>query len=477
MSSRVEHRLYWSAERPELAAPDQSMNTPFDVAIVGSGFTGLWGAWHVVDRDPSLAVLVIEARSIGSGASSRNAGYLVPHFSMSYAELNRANDPASASALAQAGAANLAETIDLVKRLEIDCDLEDAKIVTASTHPGFDARIARDLEAADALGVELAPLTRDGLRELVSSEVLSAGYWTPGATVNPRKLVVGLAGWLGRQGVKFSENTELLDSSSAGDSGVVLRTTRGSFRARRVLLAQNAWAHQSRRFRRHVLPVYTYQAVTRPLVEDELAALGWTGRAAFSDRRSILINFRLTPDDRIMFGGRDVLQPFGGRISASFESNERITGRMRESFEYVFPSLRGVPFEMMWGGPIALSPDHLPKVGIMGGGRVAFAHGCGGHGVAQSRVWSGAAVDLLFGERTARTALPFTATPRRRYPPEPARFLGGRATLRQLRRYDDAIQAGKKGGKEPPLMSLVNKVLSRRSRPKGGTGASGDRTS
>ena len=459
--SQVEHRVFWSSgESPRVRQANLRPDASYDVIIVGGGFTGLWSAWHLTERDRSLSVLVVEAGQIGAGASSRNAGYLVPHFSASYVELNRTADQAGAAALARAGMANLRDVIALVKRLDIDCDLVDCDIVTVSTHQGFDGRIARDLAACEALGVDQTPLGRDDLRALMASPVLTSGYSSRGATVNPSKLLHGLASVLQDRNIAFAEDTRVQGTARDGGS-VIVRTSRGTLRAGRVILAQNAWAQQNQQFRRQILPVYTYQAVTRRLTAAELGALGWHGRAAFSDRRSILINFRLTPDDRILFGGRDVVQPFGGRLSASLESNDRIVHLIRESFEYVFPDLREVPFEMAWGGPIALTPHHLPIVGTWMGGLAAFAHGCGGHGVTQSHLWSAAAVDLLFGEATERTRLPFTQAPGARYPVEPARFLGGIATRQQLRRYDDTVQSGRKPDREAPLMALVNRVLSR----------------
>ena len=245
-----------------------------------------------------------------------------------------------------------------------------------------------------------------------------------------------------------------------------LRTAAGDFSADRLVLAQNAWAQTSREFRRQVLPVYTYQAVTRRLTASEYDSLGWESRAAFSDRRSILINFRLTRDNRILFGGRDIVQPFGGRLTSRLDFSQRILRLMRESFDAVFPAMADVPFETMWGGPIALTPTHLPRVGVLDSAPVVYAHGCGGHGVAQSFLWSGAAVDLLFGEKTPRTMLPFTRPAAQRYPVEPIRFLGGRATRRQLRWHDDSIGSGRKGDREPSLLALANRVFARQNRPR-----------
>jgi len=458
----VDDRIYWydgCPGREHWSRPPSGRS--FDTIVVGAGFTGLWAAWHLLEREPGSEILIVDANSVGFGASSRNAGYLVPHFSSSYSELRRSMKHADASALARAGMANLAEVITLVKSLGIECDLVDADIVTMALHPGFDGRIARDIEAAADLGVPHKALSSSDLQELMSSPVFSTGYSTPGATVHPRKLVLGLADELEARGATFSEGVHVTDVSPNGAT-VSVETNHGTLEARRVFLGQNAWANESAPFRRQVLPVYTYQAVTRVLTDSELDSLGWASQAAFSDRRSILINFRLTSDNRIMFGGRDIVQPFAGRISDQYNYSKRILRLMRESFEQVFPQLREVPFDTCWGGPIGLTPNHLPHVGIYDTAPVAYAHGCGGHGVAQSFLWAGAGMDLLFGDISDRVKLPLTTKSPLRYPPEPARFIGGRATRRQLRWYDDVVQSGRKGDREPPLLTLVNWLMNGR---------------
>ena len=199
-------RNFWldGGDPPALSPPSQ---THFDAVVVGAGFTGLWSAWHLLTRMPSASILVLDQNAVGSGASSRNAGYLVPHFSSSYTELARTLDHSSAAALAQAGYENLAEVIRLVKSLAIGCDLEEVDIVTMSLHPGFDRRIARDFAATQQLGVPHLPLASADLRRLCGACTMSSGYSTRGAAVNPAKLVRGLAHVLDSRGVRFLEHT------------------------------------------------------------------------------------------------------------------------------------------------------------------------------------------------------------------------------------------------------------------------------
>jgi Luciferase-like monooxygenase len=182
----------------------------------------------------------------------------------------------------------------------------------------------------------------------------------------------------------------------------------------------------------------------------------WTNPIART-KESVELLKLLFAGERANFDGRE--------ISSQFDSSSRVLGLMRESFEHVFPQLRRVPFEPHWGGAIALTPNHLPRVGVSTDGGVAYAHGCGGHGVARSYLWAGSGLDMLYGEDTDRVQLPLTSHSGLRYPLEPVRFLAGRATRLQLRWYDDVVQAGRKGDREPPLVTLLNKVFTGESRP------------
>jgi glycine/D-amino acid oxidase-like deaminating enzyme len=457
----VQGRLYWPAGSLEpLPQTPIDPAVAYDLVIVGAGFTGLWAAWHAkkagIDR-----VLVLDADSIGAGASSRNAGYLTPSFSASYSEMRRTLGVEKSAILTTAALDNVAEVLALIAGLDIECDLVPTGIVTVSTHPDFDGRIKRDVASAEAMGLPLTVLDREALRAQMSSPVLSSGYSVPGGIVNPRRLVLGLAQRLAERGTMFASNVEVVGVSDSG-AELALDTSTGTVRAHQVFFAQNAWAHQNPRFKRTVLPVYSYQAATRQLSGEELDRLEWRNKDGYSDRRSILLNFRLTEDGRIIFGGRDIVQPYGGRISTAKYTDYRILALLQESFKYVFPMLPEVDFEATWGGVIALTADHLPSVGIDASRRIAYAHGCGGHGVTQSHLWSGAAIDLLTGVDSERTRLPFIQRREARYPPEPMRYIGGAATRRQLRSYDDRIQAGLKGDKEPPFLRLASKLLNAR---------------
>jgi glycine/D-amino acid oxidase-like deaminating enzyme len=451
--------FYWRS----VAAEWQSSRGPgrpadrYDFVIVGGGVTGLWAAWHIRSRDAGASIAVLEAEHIAYGASGRNAGYLHPRFGLTYNELARAHGEEGGT-LARAGVDNVAAVVKRIADLGIECDLVETDLLTVSTHPDFDARIERDMTAAERLGVKVQPLDTGELQRRIASPLLTSGFAEPGALVNPVKLTQGLASAVEARGVAIFEHTPARAVRPDGDGCEVVTADR-TVRARRVILARNAWDARDHRLAPQVLPSYTYQAVTARLTDRQWSELAWERGEGVTDRRTIILNFRPTPDGRIMFGGRELVIPFGCRIARRYDASSRISRAMRESFEEVFPQLRSVPFEMTWGGPIATTPDHIPKVGLRHGGRVAYAHGCGGHGLAQSHLWSGAAVDLLFGETTDRSQLMFTRNLDLRYPPEPLRWLGGTATLKSLRRLDDAIQRGRRGDREPWLFNLVNRIL------------------
>ena len=187
--------------------------------------------------------------------------------------------------------------------------------------------------------------------------------------------------------------------------------------------------------------------------------LGWDGREPVNDRRFFLINYRRTPDGRLMFGGVDGRQPFGGRIQPDLDRVGDVFGAQRATLTRVFPSLADVRITFGHGGPIAMTPSLLPQVGLLCGGRVGYSHGYCGHGVAQSHLCTGILVDLLLGERTERSRYPSSTRPTAATR-EPLRWIGGRVTRAEGLWFDAAGDAGRSTAEEPRLLKAVGRLLS-----------------
>jgi glycine/D-amino acid oxidase-like deaminating enzyme len=432
----------------------------YDVVVVGGGFTGLWTAKHLLERSAPISVAVLEADDIGSGASGRNAGILSNWMGHSPGSLVKLGTDTGA-AIHQTAVQSVRDVIETVKERGLDCDLHEVSLLYVSSNAAGDRRIRRDLEAAKDLGSDIyQELTGDEVRARVDSPRLSSGYEdTVSATENPTKLVRALADDLVTRGLNLFERVQVL-GVEVGTKRITVTTRDGPVFAEKVVLARNAWSAGAPPFRRSVLPFYVYDVITEPLSSAQWDELGWEGREPVNDRRFFLINYRRTPDDRLMFGGVDGRQPFGARVRPHMDRMAGVFSAQREALSRVFPSLSDVRIAFGHGGPIAMTPSLFPQVGLIGGGRVGYSHGYCGHGVAQSHFCTAILVDLLLGERTERSRFPFVNAPGRRYPPEPLRWLGGLATRAEGLWYDRAGDEGRPTSEEPKLLRLVSKLLS-----------------
>ncbi len=219
------------------------------------------------------------------------------------------------------------------------------------------------------------------------------------------------------KGVQLFEMAPVL-SIDVGQQ-VTLTTPAGPVHAERVVLARNAWGAADDPFRRRVLPFYVYDVITEPLPDDQWAELGWDGREPVNDRRFFLINYRRTPDGRVMFGGVDGRQPFGGRISPRLDRVGDIFAAQTEVLTRVFPSLADVRITFGHGGPIAMTPSLFPQVGLLEGGTLGLQPR-----LLRARVAGSACLHRHPGRPASRreherSHYPFVAASDRRYPVEP----------------------------------------------------------
>jgi glycine/D-amino acid oxidase-like deaminating enzyme len=452
---------YW-----HLSAPKRGLRRPleagarFDIVIIGGGFTGLWTAKHLLERAAPISVAVLEANDVASGASGRNAGILTNWMGHSPGSLiNFGGD--FAPAIHQAAVQSVRDVISIIRDRNLECDLDEVSLLYVSSNSAGDRRIRRDIEASQAMGSDIyKELSGEDLRSRINNPRLSSGYEdTVSATENPAKLVRALADDLVGRGLTLFERTQAT-RVSVGPKKITIMTQDGPLFADRVVLARNAWSATAPPFKRRLLPFYVYDLITEPLTDEQWATLGWVGREPVNDRRFFLINYRRTPDNRLMFGGVDGRQPFGAQIHPRLDRSVQIFKAQREALGHVFPSLSDVRISFGHGGPIAMTPTLFPQVGLLEDGRIGYSHGYCGHGVAQSHFCTAILVDLLLGEDSERSHFPFVNTLGRRYPREPLRWIGGQATRAEGLWYDRAGDEGRPTSEEPKLLRVVNKVLS-----------------
>lgn len=405
----------------------------FDLVIVGAGYTGLWSALRAVQRNPGISVAVIEAHTVGWAASGRNGGFV--EASLTHGSDNgRRRWPAQIARLEQLGHDNLDDIEKTVRSLNLDCDFERNGSITVAVEP---------YQADDLSSTPPDPGARflDGsaVRGEVNSPTYLAGMWSADSTalVHPAKLAAGLARTVTVAGVHIFEHTKAvaIERRPAG-TDVVVRTEHGSIRGDRIILATNAFPSLLRRYRLHTVPVYDYVLVTEPLTSSQLGEIGWRHRQGMSDMANQFHYYRLTKDNRILWGGYDAVYHCGKAIRARYEDRTATYQRLASHFFTTFPQLEDVDFTHRWAGVIDTSTRFCAFFGSACRNRVAYAAGFTGLGVAAARFAADVMLDRLDGTTTERTELDMVATMPLPFPPEPLAALGIGATRRALDRAD-----------------------------------------
>jgi glycine/D-amino acid oxidase-like deaminating enzyme len=275
------------------------------------------------------------------------------------------------------------------------------------------------------------------MRAAVSSPTFTGGLWDKNgsALVDPARLVWGLKSVAERLGVRIYEDTKATNLERDG-VGVLVTTQLGQIRAGRVALATNAFKPLLRRISNYIAPVYDYCMTTEPLTDDQLASIGWAGRQGLSDNANQFHYYRLTSDNRILWGGYDAIYYWRGRVSSELESRPESWAKLSTHFFETFPQLEDVQFSHMWGGAIDTSSRFTVFWGRAMGGRVGYALGYTGLGVAAARFGAATMLDLLYGRRSIAAQTSLAKGKPWPFPPEPFRFMGIQATRWSLERED-----------------------------------------
>ncbi|WP_051378146.1 NAD(P)/FAD-dependent oxidoreductase [Derxia gummosa] len=374
-----------------------------DVAIVGAGFAGLSAAIELAMR--GYRVRVLEARRVGSGASGRNGGQVLAGLACDMGVIER-----------QLGATRArqvwdmtVESIDLISRRRAaivaatgeDCDWRPGALSVAIRPHHLRGLRQSHADAVEKYGHRrLSWIDGRDLAPWIASERYLAGSYDPsGGHLHPLRYALGLGELAARLGVTFHENTRVLametaasaEPSSAFDrtgvflagerGGTLIRTERGMLRARHVLLAGNATLNSfgldpvrgrlAPKLAARVMPVGTYIAATEPLGRERAEAL-IPSDAAVCDNAFVLDYFRRSADHRLLFGGR---------VSYASHMPTDLPASMRARIETVFPQLRGVAIDYLWGGFVDITMNRAPDFGRLARD-VYYVQGFSGHGVA-----------------------------------------------------------------------------------------------
>jgi glycine/D-amino acid oxidase-like deaminating enzyme len=438
-------------DRPEPHEPLPGATTA-DLVVVGAGFTGLWAALQAVEDEPARDVVLVESGTVAGQASGRNGGFLSSSLTHGLANgLDRFGR--DLWAVQRAARANFDGLLESISRHRIDARLERTGLLSVAVEDWQVPGVAEEAKLLAEFGEEVEVLDRNGVRAELDSPTYLAGLWQHSgeALVDPARLGWGLAAVCRSLGVRIHERTRMVGVERHG-AGVLVRTDRGPIRCGAVVVGTNAFRSPLRGLNRRVVPVYDYVLATEPLSSARLASLGWRHRQGVADRANQFHYYRLTPDDRILWGGYDAVFHNWGRIDPSLEQRDATHHRLAEHFFATFPQLEGVRFTHRWAGVIDTSTRFAVGFGTALDGRVAYAAGYTGLGVGASRFGARVCLDLLYRPDSELLRLSLVRRPLWPFPPEPVRTAGIQLTRRAIARADA------NGGRRGPWLRLLDRV-------------------
>jgi glycine/D-amino acid oxidase-like deaminating enzyme len=440
---------FWLDTTAPEAGPTLAGTVEADLVVVGGGYSGLWTALMAKERDPSLSVVLLEAHRIGSAASGRNGGFCSSSLTHGLAN-GLSRWPDEIAELERQGLANLDEIEATLHRYGIDAEFERTGEINVATQQWHLEDEAQILEPLRRFGHDARWLDADALQALVHSPTYLGGLWDKSGTalVNPAKLAWGLAQAARSLGVGIYEDTPAVRLEKDG-AAMRVRAEFGSVRAGRVALATNAFPSLLRRVKHFVVPVWDYVLMTEPLTPAQQASIGWEGRQGLSDAANQFHYYRLSADNRILWGGYDAVYYSGGRVAADQEHRAATYMTLAKNFFHTFPQLADLGFSHRWGGVIDTCSRFSPFWGQAYGGRVAYVVGYTGLGVAATRFGANVMLDLLLGEHTERTALRMVSSKPLPFPPEPVR-----TGVVQLTRHSIAAADANEGRRNLWLQTL-----------------------
>lgn len=449
---------YWLETCGDDLTPRPALNGSVqpDIAILGAGYSGLWTAYYLLKREPSLKIAIVEREIAGFGASGRNGAWCTSGFPTSAGKLATKYGKAAAVAVQRA----MFDTVDEVGRVAA------AEGIDIDWTKGGELLVARGPEQLPAIQHEHAVFKDLGLadhaRLLDKAETdarvritgVRGGLFMPDtATIHPGKLARGLARVVERMGATIYEQTAV--TGFATGPSPALNTDRGDVRARTIVLCGEAYLSQLHGLRRQVMPVYSLITLTEPLSAADWAEIGWDARETIASCRYTVDYLSKTADGRILFGGRGAPYHFGSSIKDEYDRHAATHQMLMNNVRAWFPRIKDVKFTHTWGGPLGWPRDFMPTMAYDRRANLATARGYTGNGVSTANLSGRVLADLITGVNSEITALPCVNHRSPNWEPEPLRFLGVRYVQRAFMKLDERAA---KSGVPPGGTSLAERL-------------------
>jgi len=444
------YRGFWYAQALDrdggMLAPALQESITADVCIIGGGFLGLWSAIRMKKADAARDIVIIEKNRCGSGASGRNGG-LANNWWAKYLSLVSICGQDEARRICEATEAAVDEIGEFCREHQVDAQYrKDGWLWTASNRRQQGSwRVLTD--SLDQYGVNpFIPIDGEAARQRSGSPRILSGIFDPNAaTVQPAMLARGLRRVALDLGVRIYEKTPLTHLERSHPP--VVHTARGQVRARKVVVAMNAWGAQFPELRRMIIVGSSSLVATSP-VKERLDATGLTDGVCMTDSRVILNYWRNTPDGRLVFGHSLGPFPYASKIGDLFDRPSTAAREATAVLRSFYPQLSDVPVVSSWMGPIDRSMKGLPNFGYLGGHRdIVFGIGFSGNGVGPT-VFSSRIIKSLVEETNDEWAQCGLVNQKiQRLPPEPIRSIGAHLVRDALLRKETLEDQGRDCGR------------------------------
>jgi glycine/D-amino acid oxidase-like deaminating enzyme len=389
----IQEKNYWLETATIPAGESRPLPDTVDVAVVGSGVTGLSAARALAKR--GVRVTVLEAETLGWGASSRNGGMVLTGMKLPVPTLISRYGREQVQRMYAASIVSIDSVEQIVREEQIDCNFSRCgHLEVACKQAHFDGYAESAALIAREFNHKLRIVARSELRSEIGSDIYYGGLVDEvSAGLNPARYVAGLAAAARRAGVGLFDHTRVENVQRENSNGALkfrVRTTRGSLLAREVLLASGAYTSDATpALRKKIIPIGSYIIATEALSEDLARELSPRNRMIY-DSKHFLYYYRLTPDRRMLFGGRAAFFP-------ETENTVRQSAEiLRRGMIRVYPQLRDIKVEFVWGGTLDFAFDVMPHTGRSDG--MYYSVGYAGHGVAIGTYLGTKIAGILCGE-------------------------------------------------------------------------------
>jgi glycine/D-amino acid oxidase-like deaminating enzyme len=440
------------ARRAPLAGPAEA-----DVAIVGAGFTGLWTAYYLKRARPSLTIVVLEREMAGFGASGRNGGWVSGFFSGPARAYQRHGGRGGYAALQRAMFDAVGEVAAVIAAEGIEAELLRSGHLSVALDGAQLAHLRAEVELARAIGLaeeDLRELGVEDLQRRITVAGARGATFTPHvARVHPAKLLTGLAEAVERLGVRIHERTPVSEIRPHA-----ALTPAGAVTARWVVRATEGYTADLPGLRRLLVPMNSSMIVTEPLAEATWREIGWDGAELLGDAAHVYVYLQRTADGRIAIGGRGVPYRYGSRTDGRGETAAATVESLRAKLAAMFPAAAGAAVDHAWSGILGVPRDWCISLDADPATGLAWAGGYVGEGLAAANLAGRTLRDLLLGEPSELTALPWVGRRPRRWEPEPLRWAEIHAVYALYRRADRGESAS---GRPSRLGRLVDALSGR----------------